>query len=126
MDLKLGSHQTIRDSGRYQIDYSADLFAILGLDPEDLQWYDLAMCRGMDTNDFIDNYETNEAVARNTDQICLSCPVIKECLQQGLGKSEWGVWGGVYLTAGKPDQNRNTHKSKETWKKLRDRIGNGI
>jgi hypothetical protein len=84
------------------------------------------MCKGMDREDFYDNYEANENVANVTDQVCLSCPVLKECLRAGTDGGEYGVWGGLYLTAGKPDPNRNAHKSKETWKRLKDRIGDSI
>jgi hypothetical protein len=99
------------------------LISILGLDPEDLRWHDLAMCKGMDREDFYDNYESNPNVAKITDEVCLSCPVLKECLQSGIDNGDYGVWGGFYLTAGKPDPNRNSHKSKDTLNRLRERIG---
>jgi hypothetical protein len=54
--------------------------------------------------------------------MCLSCPVRKECLQAGVENNEWGVWGGVFLTAGKPDQNKNSHKTPEVWEQIREGI----
>lgn len=30
------------------------------------------------------------------------------------------------MTSGKPDKNRNAHKTKETWAEIRDRIGNAV
>lgn len=102
---------------------SSDLISVLGLDPIDLRWHDLAMCKDMDREDFYDNYEVNPNVAKTTDAVCLSCPVLKECLQAGLDNGEWGVWGGFYLTSGKVDPNRNAHKTKDTLKRLRERIG---
>lgn len=91
-----------------------------------MQWHDLALCKGMDREDFYDTYETEESVASVTDEVCLSCPVLKDCLRAGVDNGEYGVWGGVYLIAGRPDPNRNSHKSKETWDKLRGRIGDTI
>lgn len=84
------------------------------------------MCKDMDREDFYDNYETTETVAKLTDEVCLSCPVLKECLRAGTENGEYGVWGGFYLTAGKVDTNRNAHKTRETWKRLRDRIGDTL
>src|SRR5574338_571766 len=100
-----------------------DLTTILGVDPSDLEWHDLAMCDGMDREDFYDNYESNINTAKLTDEVCLSCPVIKECLMAGLENGEYGVWGGFFLNAGKVDPNRNSHKTKEVMKRLRERHG---
>ena len=100
-----------------------DLITILGLDPDDARWHDFAMCKGMDREDFYDNYENNENVAKTTDAVCMSCPVIKECLSSGIDNGDYGVWGGFYLTSGRPDPNKNSHKSKEVMKRLRERHG---
>lgn len=95
---------------------------LLGIDPEELEWQDFALCRGDDTNDHYDNYEADPTIARIIDEKCLSCPVLAQCLEYGTDNNEWGVWGGIYLTSGKPDMNRNTHKTKETWDAIRGRI----
>lgn len=86
-------------------------------------WRDLALCAGGNTNDHYDDYEADENVARMTDAKCLSCPVMAQCLQRGVENNEWGCWGGVYLVSGKPDKNRNAHKTKAVWDEIRDKIG---
>jgi hypothetical protein len=91
----------------------------LGLDKDSLQWQDLALCLGMDTNLFFDQYETDVNVAKSIDQACLSCPVIAMCYQYGTESDNYGVWGGVYLSSGSPDKSKNSHKTKEISKKLR-------
>lgn len=103
-----------------------DVLSVLGLDPTELDWQDLAICAGMSTNDFHDNYESNPRVARMIDQVCLSCPVLPQCLEAGTENGEWGVWGGIYLTSGKPDSNRNSHKAPDIWEALRERISGGV
>lgn len=80
----------------------------------------------MDTNLFYDDYESDENVSRMIDEACLSCPVLAQCLQRGVDNSEWGVWGGTYLTSGKVDKNRNSHKTKETWARIKERIGESV
>lgn len=100
--------------------------SVLGIDLEDLEWQDLSICHGMPTNDFYDNYESNERVARVIDQACLSCPVMAQCLQRGVENHEWGVWGGIFLVSGKPDANKNSHKTPEVWEAIRRRIGNSV
>lgn len=91
----------------------------LGVDPDKFEWYDLAICQGMDTNLFYDKYEIDINIARNIDEMCLSCPVIKMCYEAGIEKDEVGIWGGVYLNAGSIDKTRNMHKTPETWKRLK-------
>lgn len=98
------------------------IFDALGLDETDLEWQDLAVCAGQDTNDFYDNYESDPDLAMVIDEECLSCPVLAQCLQAGTDNSEYGVWGGIYLTAGKPDKNKNAHKEQDVWERIRERI----
>jgi hypothetical protein len=95
----------------------------LGVDAEDLDWWHLAACRGMDTNLFYDKYEMDVNIAKNIDQACLSCPVSKMCYQSGIENNEYGIWGGVYLNAGSVDKTRNLHKTPEIWKKLKSKNG---
>lgn len=98
------------------------MFAALGIDLEDLEWQQLALCRGaIDTNWFYEEYD-NENVSHIVDESCLSCPVMKQCLQQGIDNSEWGVWGGIYLVAGKKDDNKNKYKSADTWRRIQERL----
>lgn len=90
----------------------------LGIEAEDLRWYHLAACNNMHVNLFYDDYEVDEIVAANTDQTCLSCPVIRQCLNEGIANKERGVWGGVYLHLGRVDKVNNDHKTDEVWEQL--------
>jgi hypothetical protein len=91
----------------------------LGIDSEDLDWYHLAVCNGIDTNLFYDKYEADINIAKSIDEACLACPVIKMCYKAGVEQNEYGVWGGVYLSSGSPDRARNVHKTPEIWKRLK-------
>lgn len=104
---------------------SSAVLSALGIDPSDFSWKDLALCSGMETDDFYDNYESDVKVAKSIDQACLSCPVLNLCLEAGTSNSEWGVWGGVFLTSGKPDTNRNKHKTQDIWDAIEQRILEG-
>lgn len=101
---------------------AASALTILGIDLDDLEWQDLSLCPGMDTNLFYDGYESDENVAKMVDELCLSCPVMKQCLERGIENNEWGVWGGIYLTSGKQDINRNSHKTPDVWEQIREKI----
>lgn len=98
------------------------VFAALGIDPSEAEWYDFALCAGQDVSRFHEGYESSPRIAKQTDQMCLSCPVRKECLQAGIENNEWGAWGGVYLTNGKVDQNKNSHKTQDIWEEIREGI----
>lgn len=72
-------------------------------------------------NDFwFEQYERSQEVARNIDEMCLTCPVIKACAKSGVDNKRDGVWGGVYLQNGKPIDSKNKHKTEEVWQSLRD------
>jgi len=75
----------------------------------------------MDTNWFYDDYD-DERVSHMVDEACLSCPVMAQCAMQGVMNSEWGVWGGIYLTSGKKDDNKNKYKSHKTWERIYERL----
>lgn len=101
---------------------SEGLSELLGIDLDELEWTDLALCDGMEINLFYDDYESDDNVAKMIDEACLSCPVMAQCLEEGIHNSEWGVWGGVYLTSGKVDKNRNSHKTKEVLARIKEKI----
>lgn len=85
----------------------------------DFKWQDYASCNGIqNTNIFYDDYESDVITALNTDQICMHCPVARQCLKDGEKTGSWGVWGGVYLVYGKIDQSKNSHKSEDDWNTL--------
>jgi len=101
----------------------SNLFSFLGIDELDLKWYHLAACNGMTVDSnfdwFYDLYETDKESAKQVDEICIHCPVIKQCHSAGVSGKEKGVWGGVYMDLGRPDKQHNSHKDKETWKRLK-------
>jgi hypothetical protein len=99
-----------------------NIFELLGLDEEEFAWQKAALCKDMETEFFYEKYETDPFVAEAVDQTCLSCPVMNQCLSRGVDNQEWGVWGGVYLTAGKTDKNRNAHKSEEVWTEIKNAL----
>ena len=80
------------------------------------EWSDGAECKGVDTNNFFDAYESDPAIAQNVDRLCREyCPIAKMCFAVGVSHKEWGVWGGVYLKDGVVDKEFNQHKSKQDW-----------
>lgn len=91
----------------------------LKVDEEDFDWNHLAACAGIDTNLFYDKYENDISIAKNVDEMCLACPVISICYEAGINNNEDGVWGGIYLNAGRLDKSRNAHKNQEVWKRLK-------
>lgn len=96
----------------------SDILDELGIDPEEFEWQDLALCQGMPTTLFYETYESDKQAAMATDQVCLHCPVRKQCLLSGA-EGEHGVWGGVYWNgAGRPDASKNSHKSEEEWAEI--------
>lgn len=95
---------------------------VLGANPDELEWQDFALCQGLPINTFYDEYESDPVFAQTVDDICLACPVRKECLMAGMQNDEHGVWGGVYLISGRTDTARNQHKTPRIWKMLRDGV----
>jgi len=105
-------------------------YNFLGIDKEDLEWYHLAICNGMTTDSkfdwFYDLYEADKEAAKQVDELCLSCPVIKICYEQGVNNKEKGVWGGVYMDLGRPDKQHNAHKTVEVKKRLKSIHGKNL
>lgn len=81
-------------------------------------WMSEALCAGTDTEKYFDLYEEDSELAMEVDRMCLSCPVIKECFESGVNSESYGVWGGIFLSEGKLDNVRNSHKTDTIWKKL--------
>lgn len=104
----------------------SDIISDLGLDEDDIRWYQFAACNNMETNWFYDFYETDVQIAKQTDNVCLHCPVIKMCLAEGFKNKEYGVWGGIYLSRGKIDRAANAHKTPEVWSELEEIHGSSI
>lgn len=82
---------------------------------KELRWKDISLCQYFDPELWDSRYEANTRLAKQTDNICLSCPVQSICLEEGIDNEEWGVWGGVYLVRGKIDKSKNLHKTKDIW-----------
>lgn len=108
---------------------SPSLLDELGLDESTLSWGKLALCggrhpgeEGMDLNWFFDDYEEDVELAKAMDSVCLSCPVMKECLLEAFDDKDYGLRGGIYLTNGKPDKARNAHKTPEVWAKIQEKL----
>ena len=104
--------------GRFLVNMS--VIKHLGIDAEDIRWWHIAACKDMPIEWFYDKYESDKELAKQIDQICLNCPVIKFCHDEGISEKAYaGVWGGVYMKIGKPDKKHNLHKTPEVWKRLK-------
>ena len=104
----------------------SDIISQLGLQHNDLKWYQIAACKDFDVNLFYDKYEADQEIAKQVDQICLHCPVINYCYIEGVANKEKGTWGGVYMDLGRIDKLNNQHKTPEIWKQLRKIHGRSI
>ena len=91
----------------------------LGLDEQDVKWYHFAACKNMPINWFYDDYENDKELAKQVDQICLHCPVFKQCHSDGIEFKEKGVRAAVYMDLGRPDKQHNSHKTPEIWKQIK-------
>lgn len=80
-------------------------------------WKDNAKCVGWDTNLFYDTYEEDVSIRPDIEEFCSTCPLMRQCFANGVSNKEWGVWGGVYLEAGKISREFNKHRTKEDWAK---------
>ena len=97
-----------------------DILDVLGIDEKDFVWQDLAACDGMERNLFFDDYENDEIIAKQVDELCAGCPVRDMCLLYGLEHKETGVWGGIYLNGrGGIDKSKLGHKSIEEQERLK-------
>lgn len=104
----------------------SSIISDLGLDEDDIKWYQFAACNNMETNWFYDLYETDIHIAKQTDEVCLHCPVARACLKEGISNREFGVWGGVYLNLGRIEKTSNSHKTEAVWENLRKMHGSSI
>lgn len=97
----------------------SSLIEQFGLDPDDIRWADLAFCQNPDQAGlFFERYERDPILAKQVDEICLHCPVRRQCYREGVEGKRDGVWGGVYLDAGNVDKTKNAHKTDEVWDRL--------
>lgn len=94
-------------------------------DPESFNWIQLGICNSSDLEpaDFYEKYESSPGHAAIIDEMCIACPVIKTCAQNGLSGREFGVWGAVYWDgAGHPSELPNAHKTKDVWERIARRM----
>lgn len=88
----------------------------------DDEWRQQARCSGLDVNLFFEKYEESTEIAKAIDDICLQCPVMKECFNYATQMKEpykaHGVFGGVYFTDGEISKSRNAHKTQEVWEEI--------
>lgn len=85
-------------------------------------WQDEALCAESDVELYFDKYEESDDIAIKIDNMCMNCPVVRECFMYGVESESWGVWGGIYLVDGNPDRVRNSHKTKEVWRQVYEAI----
>lgn len=96
-----------------------------GINPDEIRWEDLALCRGLPTSFFFETYETDKIAAKAADEMCLRCPVMKICAMQALNSGEYGLWGGIYWSAGSKDNYKNAHKTPAVWKRINEVLTHG-
>lgn len=59
----------------------------------ELKWWDLGACRGLDSAVF---YPDDETEAESAKSVCRTCAVQSTCLEHALSSREKaGVWGGA-------------------------------
>lgn len=87
-------------------------------DPQNFKWQDFALCKDMPIDWFFEEYEKNTQHARVVDSMCEVCPVRAACEQFGNTTAAFGVQGGIYMQWGKPDKQKNKHKTRKVWKAL--------
>jgi hypothetical protein len=102
----------------------ADFF---NLHDDDFDWRKIASCASYgDPQLFFEAYEFDHHTARQVDEICLHCPVIRQCLRTGKEGGDTGVWGGIYLKNGKYARPENKHKTQAKWQQLKEIHGEGF
>lgn len=75
------------------------------------KWIEFANCKGMDLNDFFDNYEASIEVQLRVDKTCANCVVRQQCLDWAIEEGlEGGVFGRRYL---KQNARNNRHKKRD-------------
>ena len=70
-----------------------ELLEVLRSEGLDMEWQDLANCRGADPDLF---FPERGASTRTAKSICRECTVRLECLEFAIVSSEkFGIWGGL-------------------------------
>lgn len=88
-----------------------------------MSWRDFALCQsGVPVEHFFDNYKDDEQIAKQVDEMCLSCPVFQQCHDEAVQNKEYGVWAGVFRKNGLLYKKRNMHKTPEVWARIKARL----
>jgi hypothetical protein len=90
-----------------------------------VEWKDQGLCKGMDTEVFFDKYEADENVRAAVEDLCMSCPVARDCFATGVSQKSWGVWGGIYLENGEISREFSKHLTKKDWGQKWKRLTTG-
>jgi hypothetical protein len=112
----------MRQDGTDLVSHEPSLLDELGLDEQTLAWYQLSSCKGMDLDLFFESYESDDEIAKAMDEVCLSCPVFKDCLTSAFDYKDSGLRAAIYLTNGKTDKAKNEHKTPEVWARIQEKL----
>lgn len=79
------------------------------------RWQEDGSCVGLAREWFFERYENDPEIRPIVDELCANCPVRRTCFSNGFveddnGNKTWGIWGGIYFTDGKIDEELNNHK----------------
>jgi hypothetical protein len=120
-ELKPALSQIVKGSG-VCVSNAPSLLEELGLDESTLSWHQLSSCKNMDLSLFYELYEDDVEIAKAVDERCLTCPVFRDCLMDATDNKDYGVRAAIYLVNGKPDKQRNAHKTEEVWARIQARL----
>jgi hypothetical protein len=93
-----------------------------GIDEADVDWKDFAYCKSIDPRYFDRFYQDTPKLRPIVDDLCLSCPVLKECGIAAVTNRESYVWAGTFFDNGVPVPEMNDHKTEEFKNRLKERI----
>lgn len=90
----------------------------------EFDWRDLGICSNSDfqISDFFEKYEESAEHARLIDELCLACPVMRQCALEAQQNKEIGTRGAIYWDAGSPSDSKNSHKTPEVWKRIERKL----
>lgn len=96
----------------------------LAEEESELDWRAFGICSNSDfeISDFFEKYEESPGHAKLIDELCLACPVMKQCALEAIESKDIGARGAIYWDEGRPSDSRNSHKTPEMWKKIERRI----
>jgi hypothetical protein len=99
-----------------------DLLKEFGLDAAEVHWKDFAACKNLDPKYFDRYYQDKPKLRPVVDEICLSCPVFKECATEAVLHKESYVWAATYFDNGTMVPEMNDHKTDEVKARMAERL----